>query len=97
MVTRNQCDGGGPADWWQGLPARVRRRVSARPAEPVGQLLLGPPRASDPPAPPSPAAQIVVDLARMTAALLAVWVALVAVLLIALSFLSGGPLPVPGR
>lgn len=94
MVMRNQCDGGGPADWWHDLPPRVRTRFAGPPARPAAR----PPAdhaAVEPHPPAGPG--LLADLARMTVAGLAVWAAMVLFLLVSLAFLSGGPLPVPGR
>jgi hypothetical protein len=92
MVMRNRCGEGGPAGWWDDLPPRVRKRFSARPA--VGLILDRPP-APQPRRPAGPG--LAASLALLAGAVLAVGAAHVLFLLVALSFLSGGPLPIPGR
>ncbi|MBX9578806.1 MAG: hypothetical protein K2X87_00720 [Gemmataceae bacterium] len=91
MVMRNRSSEGDPAGWWDDLPPRVRARFSTRP--PIELILNRPPPEPDRPAGPGPVA----GLALLAGAVLAVGAAHVVFLLVALSFLSGGPLPIPGR
>ncbi|MDB5313312.1 MAG: hypothetical protein JWO38_7514 [Gemmataceae bacterium] len=92
MVMRNQHDGAGSSEWWDDLPPKIRSRFGTLPAD-------DPAAAPDPPAPARPAAgpsvfDWVRELSRLALLFLAVAIGNIVFLLIALSFLAGGP-PVP--
>jgi hypothetical protein len=85
MVMRNRHDGTNTPEWWDDLPPAVRKRISpmARPEEDPGAELARGPVASR--------AGILRDLTRLAALFVIVAVANLLFLLIALSFLAGGP------
>jgi hypothetical protein len=91
MVMPNQHDGASSPGWWEDLPPQVKQRVSP----PVPTSAIEPPArreefAEHDPAPYRPA--VITDLSRLAILFLVVALANVLFLLVALSFLAGGPI-----
>ena len=86
MVMRNRYDGTNTPDWWDDLPPAVRKRISPAPqeAESRGEAAhVSEPVAHRP--------GILRDLTRLAVLFLIVALANLLFLVIALSFLIGGP------
>ena len=93
MVMRNRHDGAGASRWWDDPPPGVKARFDPHPAaDHDTREYLRP--ALDPVEPPPclPATHWLRELGRLALVFVAVAVANVFVLLVALSFLAGGPL-----
>jgi hypothetical protein len=89
MVMRNRYDGEESAGWWDDLPPKVRSRFGTRPVvDPTPEPAPPPARPADGP----PVLDWVRDLGRFVLLFLAVAVGNLVFLLVALSFLTGGPL-----
>lgn len=92
MATRNRHDGKDTPDWWDDLPPAVRRRFAQPPRAEPDESGAGVDRA---PPPHEPAHYhrpgILRDLSRLAVLFVIVAIANLLFLLIALSFLVGGP------